>query len=346
MFWIMGGDALAIALLTMLAIPGSATLAKQFEHVAWEGFRFYDLIFPLFLFLVGCVLPFSLDKYRDEPKAVYTRIARRTAALFLLGLIANGLLKLEFDDLRIAGVLQRIGICYGIAALIFVHANLRGRIITIAGILLGYWALLRFVPAPGGVAGDMSIEGNLAGWLDREFLPGKILEQYYGFGDNEGILSTIPAIATALLGTLAGSWLRTSRTDLQKLGGLLAGGVACLVAGYAWGLSFPIIKNLWTTSFVLVTTGWSLLLLGLFYWLMDIIGYKKWALPFTFIGCNAITIYMCQRFIKFDYMSEYFFGGLASIWESQSTLILLIGTIAFKILFLWFLYSKKVFLRV
>ncbi len=346
MFWIIGGDALAVAMLSRLNFPWAGSLALQLEHVEWEGFRFYDLIFPLFLFLVGCVLPYSLEKYRAEPSQVYLRIARRTAALILLGLIANGLLDFQWSELRIAGVLQRIGICYGIAALITLHTKVIGQSVATLLILVGYWALLRFVPAPGGVAGDLSIEGNLAGWVDRNYLPGKILKPYYGFGDNEGILSTIPAVATVLLGALAGRWLKGDVAAWIKLLGMVLGGGILLAGGYYWGQSFPIIKNLWTSSFVLVTAGWSLWLLSLFYLVMDMGGYRRWAFVFTIIGVNAITIYFCQRFIDFDEMSNFFLGGVAGLSGEFGRVILLAGTLLAKILFLWFLYSKRVYFRV
>lgn len=346
MFWIIGGDALALAILSKSSFSWAPTLAEQLEHVEWEGFRFYDLIFPLFLFLVGCVLPYSLAKYQDNPSQVYMRIARRVAALCLLGLLGAGLMDFDWPNLRIAGVLQRIGICYGIAALIYLHTKLIGHVVVTATILLGYWAILALVPVPGGAAGDYSIEGNLGGWVDRNYLPGRILELYYGFGDNEGILSTIPAVATVLLGALTGRWLRTGKGDWAKVAGMVAAGGVCLAVGYAWGNWFPIIKNLWTSSFVLVTAGWSLLLLSLFYVIIDIGGYRRWAFVFTVIGVNAITIYFAQRFIDFGQMSEFFLTGIASLSESWGVVIILAGTLGAKVLFLWFLYSKRVFLRV
>lgn len=346
MFWIIGGDALLVAILSRLPIPWAERLTEQFEHVTWEGFRFYDLIFPLFLFLVGVVLPYSLSKVQHQPSTAYLRIARRVAALVLLGLIANGLLKFDWENLRLAGVLQRIGICYGLGALVFLHTRITGQILVCLSILLGYWGLLAWVPAPGGIAGDYSIEGNLAGWVDRHYLPGKIYEQYYGFGDNEGILSTLPAISTVLLGALTGHWLRTNRSPWSKLAGMLSAGLVCLAIGYAWGNSFPIIKNLWTSSFVMVTAGWSLLLLSLFYALIDIGGYRAWATVFTIIGVNAITIYFAQRFIDFRHMSEFFFGGTATLLGNWSSVLLLAGTLLAKILFLAFLYRQRLFLRV
>ena len=231
MFWIVGGDQVARALCKWWGTPQALEFGEQFEHVSWEGFRFYDLIFPLFLFLVGVVLPFSLRKYMtpDHPKSVALgRTARRVVLLFLLGLIYNGVLQFRFADLRITGVLQRIAICYGIASLIFLVTKVRTQAVLFVAILVGYWALLMYVPSPESKAGDLSKETNLAGYLDRHYLPGKIHKGYYGFGDNEGLLSTIPAVATTLLGVLAGSWLLTDRNRWLKALGLAVAGAACL----------------------------------------------------------------------------------------------------------------------
>lgn len=346
MFWIIGGDALARSILGLIGTTRANSLAEQLEHVAWQGFRFYDLIFPLFLFLVGCSLPYSLEKYRQRPSAAYLRIVRRVVALVLLGLVANGLLRFAWNDLRYAGVLQRIGICYGAGAFLYLHTGLRGQIIAVAAILLGYWAILRFVPAPGGIAGDLSIEGNLSGWIDRRLLPGKILPQYYGFGDNEGILSTIPAVATVISGLLAAHLLRSPVGSWNKVFGLAATGLICVMLGYQWNDWFPIIKNLWTSSFVMVTTGWSLVLLAGFYAVIDVIGLKRWSMVFVIIGVNAITIYIAQRFIDFQHMSKFFLTGVASLSGTAGPAVLLGGVLVGKLVFLWLLYSKKMFLRV
>jgi predicted acyltransferase len=346
MFWIIGGDAFFSKLMTVGGGSWGEQLSQQLEHVEWEGFRFYDLIFPLFLFLVGCVLPYSLEKYRENPQSQYVRILRRTLLLVALGLMNAGILQFHFAELRYAGVLQRIGICYGIAALVYLHVRPRGQAILLLTILFGYWGLLSFVPVPGGVAGDLTPSGNLAGYVDRLLLPGKIFPQYYGFGDNEGILSTIPAVATTILGALAGQFLRSAVTPNKKVIGLALAGATSLGIGYVWAMWFPLIKILWTSSFVLVSGGWSLLLLALFYTFTDVIGWKRWAAVFTVIGANAITIYVAQRFIDFSRMSQFFLGGFASLSPLWGTVILLGGTLTAKILFLAFLYRQRIFLRV
>ncbi len=350
MFWIIGGDALARSILALFKAPWAENLSAQWEHAQWEGFRFYDLIFPLFLFLVGCVLPFSLEKYRDDPKQAYARVGRRVALLFLLGLINNGLFQLNWP-MRIAGVLQRIAICYGIAALLFLHFRVKGQVLWSIGILLGYWALMAWVAPPGGMAGDYSIEGNLSGYVDRSYLPGRILERFYGYGDNEGILSTIPAIVTALLGALVGQWLKSNATPWGKVSGLALAGTACIVAGLAWSNAFPIIKNLWTSSFVLVAGGCSMILLAWFYAFIDVLGWRRWAFFWMVIGANAITIYVGQRFIDFDEMAKFFLGGTMRLSDTYvlagtGRVWLWTGTLACEWIFLWFLYKQKMFLRV
>lgn len=346
MFWIIGADVVATTILKLAGTARAAQLSQQFEHVEWEGLRFYDLIFPLFLFVVGCSLPYSLEKYRQHPTEAYWRIGRRVLLLFLLGLVVNGLLDFEWNSLRYAGVLQRIGICYGLAAVLYLRTELRGQLLWLVGILLGYWVILRFVPAPGGTAGDLTVEGNLAGWIDRTLLPGRILPEYYGSGDNEGILSTIPAVATVLTGIMAAHLLRSGLSGWHKVIYLSLAGIAAIAVGHLWSSSFPIIKNLWTSSFVLVSSGWSLLLLAGFYAVIDVLGWKRWSMVFVIIGVNAITIYVARRFIDFDYFAEFFLWGAARLSGEARPLILVSAKLVAELLFLWFLYSRKIFLRV
>jgi predicted acyltransferase len=350
MFWIVGGDDIARALGKWWGTPEGTRFAEQFSHVEWEGFRFYDLIFPLFLFLVGAVLPFSLRKYQtgDHPKShALARVARRVVLLFLLGLIYNNLLQFRFDTLRAAGVLQRIAVCYGIAATIYLFTKVRTQVILFFAILAGYWAVLALVPAPeSGLAADFAKETNLSGYLDRHYLPGKIYDSYYGRGDNEGLLSTIPAVATALLGVLAGQWLLSERGRWVKALGLAAAGLACLGVGALWGRSFPIIKILWTSSYVLVAGGWSLLFLALFYTIVDVIKLRAWAFFFVVIGVNAITIYVASHFIPFETISQRIFGGLARLAGDLRPVVVATGAVALEWLLLLHLYRNRIFLRV
>jgi len=349
MFWIIGGDVALKAWAKWAGWPSPALVGQQLEHVQWEGFRFYDLIFPLFLFLVGVVIPFSQERQREQGASrweMHWRILRRTLLLFALGLLTNRILQFDWENLRVAGVLQRIAICYGIAAVIVLNSNRRGQVLVVAAILLGYWALLALVPAPGSAAGDYSIEGNLAGYVDRHYLPGKIMKEYYGYGDNEGLLSTFPAVATTLLGVLAGHWLRSGRAPTTRLLGLTLAGIGCLLVGTAWGTVFPVIKNLWTSSYVLVAGGWSLLLLAVFHGIIDILGWRRWAFFFTVIGANAILIYVVPRFVDFQKIATFFLGGVIRHTGSFGPVVLAIGVLAAEWLLLLYLYRRRLFLRV
>jgi predicted acyltransferase len=349
MFWIMGADSFFQALGKWYGEPLFGLTSTQLEHAEWEGFRFYDLIFPLFLFLVGVVAPFSIRSHERRGESngrVAWRIARRVALLFLLGLVCNGLLRFQFGTLRYAGVLQRIALCYGATAFVVWKTKPRTWALTALAILLGYWALLALVPVPGGHAGDFSKQGNLAGYVDRQLLPGRIVEEYYGYGDNEGLLSTIPAVATALIGALAGAWLLGTARPWSKVGGLLAAGLVALGLGTAWGQVFPIIKNLWTSSFVLVAGGWSLLLLALFYAVIDVIGLRRWSYVFAVIGANAIAIFLVPRFVDFRHMAEFFLTGAARLSGDFGPVLLAAGALVCKWLFLDVLYRHRYFFRV
>jgi predicted acyltransferase len=371
MFWIIGGDALGAAFGKWYFGTSDNWIGEQLEHAAWEGFHFYDLIFPLFLFLVGTVIPFSLAGMRRRgasDSTVYFRIIRRVLLLFVLGLLSYGFLQLhwlvrtsdgrwiiDFDNhQRITGVLQRIAVCYGIAAVITMHTGWRSQLVSVIVILLGYWAVLGCVPNPeSGAIGDMSMTGNLGGYVDRHYLPGVLNPNYYGdretkiaYGDNEGLLSTIPAVATALLGVLAGQWLRSSTSAGRKAMGLAAAGLICLGLGTLWSLTFPVIKNLWTSSYVLIAGGWSLLLLALFFGIIDGLKWQAWAFPFVVIGMNAITIYVADRFIGFPQMTSFFLGGVISKAGDFGPVVRAAGILFFEWLFLYWLYRQRLFWRV
>ncbi len=347
MFWITGGEVIIHALHKMDPGPTTNLLNVEFEHVQWAGFHFYDLIFPLFLFVVGVVLPFSLGKRLEagaDRGQLYRHIVKRLAVLFALGLVYNGLLNFNFHDLRIAGVLQRIALCYFFAALIVMNTKIRGQVAFFAGILLVYWVVMMLVPVPGAGAGVLTPQGNLASFIDRHLLP----HPYCCFaqGDNEGILSTFPAIGTTLMGVLAGHWLRSRRAPNRKILGLALAGVVSLLIGYVWSFNFPIIKNLWTSTFVLYAGGWSLLLLALFYWIIDVQGYRRWSFFFTVIGVNAITIYLVYHLFDFGTITTIFVHGFIHRLGPVQPLFWAVSVLMTGWLFLYFLYRKKIFLKV
>ncbi|MBZ5544805.1 MAG: DUF5009 domain-containing protein [Acidobacteriia bacterium] len=347
MFWITGGEELIHGLHRTLGSSWTAVLDTQFHHVAWGGFRFYDLIFPLFMFIVGVVLPFSLTRRLERGASrgqLYRHLIQRLILLLLLGLVYNGLLDFQFHDLRVAGVLQRIALGYFFAALVVMNTNVRGQAIITGAILLGYWAILMLIPVPGFGAGVLTPQGNLAACLDQKLLPQPFC--CYHFGDNEGILSTLPVVATTLLGALAGHWLRSSATPKRKVVGLAIAGVACLLVGGLWSLAFPVIKNLWTSSYVLVAGGCSLLLLALFYWIIDVRGWRRWAFFFTVIGMNAITIYLARRLFDFGTITAIFVHGFIDYLGPAKPLFWDFSVLMTGWLFLYFLYRQKIFLKV
>jgi predicted acyltransferase len=347
MLWISGGDALIDSLHQAHASPATSALATQFEHVPWAGFHFYDLIFPLFVFVVGLVLPFSLTRRLEEGgnrRELYLHAIRRLALLLLFGLLYNGLLDFNFHELRLAGVLQRIAIAYFFATLLTMNLTVRGQVIATACILLGYWALMALVPVPGFGAHVYTPQGNLAAYLDQRFLPRPFC--CYTFGDNEGLISNVPAIATCMLGVLAGHWLRSDRTPNRKTVGLVLAGVASLGVALLWSLVFPIVKNFWSSSFVLFAGGWSLLLLALFYWVIDVRGYRRWAFFFVVIGANSIAMYLAHRFFDFRIIGDIFIHGLFPYMGAWKPFIRDAAGIAVSWCLFWYLYRRRIFLRV
>lgn len=351
MLWISGGQKIIYALMFVTGWPAFKWLHGQMEHVKWEGFAFEDLIFPLFLFLAGVSMPFSFAKRKQKGHSkskIYRHAFIRMVLLVLLGLFYNRILQFDAQHFRLPSVLARIGIAWFLAAIIYLNASLRWQLLWFWGLLIGYCMLMLWVPVPGYGAGVLTPEGNLAGYIDRSLLPGKL---YLGVMDPEGVLSTIPAVSTALLGVFAGQFLRLKKelfSQHRKAYLLMAAGVLSLLMGWAWGLFFPIIKNLWTSSFTLYAGGWSLLFLGFFYLVIDVWGFRKWAFFFVVIGMNPITIYLVQyRIIQFDVVRDTFLGGLIR-WSPPGLqqMLIAIGYVSCVWLFLYLLYRRKIFLKV
>lgn len=351
MFFIMGGASLFVALATLFPNTFFQGIAHQMHHVEWNGLTHHDTIFPLFLFIAGISFPFSLQKQREQGKKdveIYKKIIRRGLTLVLLGFIYNGLLNFDFEHQRYASVLGRIGLAWMFGALIFVNTRTITRIWITTAILVGYWLLLAFVPAPdGNGAGVFTMEGSLVGYIDRLLLPGRL---HLTIHDPEGIFSTVPAIGTALLGMFTGEFIKLQKdglTDKKKAGYLVVAGGVLLVAGLLWGLISPINKNLWTSSFVCVVGAYSVWMFALFFYIVDVLNFRKWTLFFTVIGTNSITIYLAQRFIDFTYTSDALFGGIAGLVpETAQPLVGSLGYIAVCWGFIYFLYRQKIFLKV
>lgn len=353
---------ITIAGMILVNNPGSwKYVYSPLRHAEWHGWTPTDLIFPFFLFIVGVAVSLALSKRKgrgDSPFSLYTKIFRRSLILFALGIALRLLFRFDFAHLRIPGVLQRIAVCYLVSALIFSKVGLKGRVVIVFVLLVGYYLVMRFVPVPGYGAGVWDYQGNLCGYLDTKLLGGHLYKP--GF-DPEGILSTFPAIATVLIGTIAGDWLRTSRRLFQKAVGLFAGGIVLAASGLLLHPVFPINKQLWTSTYVLFTAGAALILFGPCLLLIDGWKLKKWAYPFLVLGTNAIFAYvastvMVKALIEinvltnqgavslYSYIYEHFMVPLAG--HLNGSLLFPVLLLVFWVLVLIPLYRKKIYIRV
>ena len=329
---------------------------------AWvdaNGWTPTDLIFPFFLFIVGAsmVLSFAARRARgDSRMSLIKHAARRSALILLIGYAIRILPYVDFSHMRYPGVLQRIAVVYLFASMITLWTSTRGRILWIAGLLAGYYAVMHLVPVPGcDHAAWMTQHCSLAGWLDRKLMFGHLYRRDF---DPEGLLSTVPAIATSLLGTLAGEFLRGAASLRRKLRGLALAGVAGVPAGYAWHPWFPISKPLWTSSYVLFTAGAACLLLALCWWLIDMRGWRLWSRPFLWLGSNAIVAYALSTFVaKLGSMIKVASGVTVQTWiyehwfarmaqPKNASLAFALFYVALWALVAWGLYRKNIFVKV
>ncbi len=353
MFWIIGGKPVVLGVLALFSVKASEWLRHRLHHPKWHGFEPYDLIFPLFLFIAGVSTVYSVANRLakgDSRATLHRHFVQRGLVLVVLGILYNGLLSRDlasvdgWGGMRYASVLGRIGLAYMFAALIATNTQWRAQLIWVAGLLVGYWAALRFIPVPEFGAGDLDPGHTLTDYIDRHLVPGKL---YKDVRDPEGLFAVIPAIATALLGCLTGQLLRRSDIDgLKKTRFMAIAGVVCLGLAWLWNIDFPINKNLWSSSFVLNCAGWSLLLLSLFYLVIDVWQLRKGTLFFTVIGANSILIYMAPRFLKFGYTNDSLFGGILMLAGEHRTLLLAVTLLSIKWGLLYCLYRKKIFLKV
>jgi predicted acyltransferase len=352
------------------------------EHVDWAGFRFYDLIFPLFVFMAGASMTFSLNRIiaqHGRGEAI-KRVLTRTLIIFALGVFYSGGLTNPWPDVRVLGVLQRIALAYGAAGILYCFFKPRMLVAAAAALLIGYWALMTFVPvrdialekeamiARFGpkppieqvqqaynatttyVTGRYEPGLNVSNHFDFAHLGGRRYDVYW---DPEGILSTLPAIATCLLGVFAGLMLRAERSDQQKVTALAVAGVVALLVGYAWSFQFPLVKKIWTSSFVLFAGGWSFLLLAAFYYVIDMRGVRKWSTPFVWIGMNPILLYvLCGVVLRVGTVAVRIVGGsVKNFFDTYITagfgnVVLTAFTALLVFLLARFFYTRKIFLRV
>ena len=383
MFWILGADSFVYALHETSNNPVTKFLAAQLDHAEWEGFHFYDLIFPMFVFIMGVSTVFSLTKIieREGRAAAVKRVLKRGVLLFIVALIYSGGFTNPWPDMRLMGVLNRIALCYTFGGLLFIFCNWRVMIGIAVALLLGYWALLERVPfsdvrpTPGGTAVIIKEAGfknlsqinlastnlirgsyiqgvNLTDYLDQKYLPGR---KYDGTYDPEGFLSTLPAIVTGLLGIFTGLFLRNkSMPDTKKVLWLIGAGAASAAVGWLWGMEMPVIKKIWTSSYVLVAGGYSAMLLGAFYWIVDVKKISAWCQPFIWIGMNPITLYLTSNFLGglgFEKLARRLAGGpVKSFFDTHvangcGELVISAVGVALFVWFARFLYQRKIFLR-
>jgi predicted acyltransferase len=355
---ILGGDGIAWSLGEMSDgkdnVFGDAGtfVSGQFSHVVWEGFCFYDLIFPLFIFITGVSIVFSLTRLveREGQRAAHLRVLRRSFLLFGLGLLYYGGMSRHWPDIRLLGVLQRIALCYLFASFLFLNFSWRGLLSAFILLEGGYWALMTFVPVPGVGAGSYAMDANLANWIDVNYLPGM---KWDVSRDPEGLLSTLPAIGSCLLGVFAGMLLQERSVEPRhKPLWLIGTGMLMVGAGYLWALQFPIIKQIWTSSFVLVAGGYSAILLGVFYQIIDVWEWRRWSTVFVWIGTNAIALYMLGNVMNYyETVATRFVGGdVADFFDSHVTpgaghLLAAAGGLALAICAANYLYRNKISLR-
>jgi len=357
---------ITIAGMILVNNPGDwGTIYPPLQHAAWNGLTPTDLIFPFFLFIVGVAVSLALGKRIKDGAdgALYIKIFRRSALIFLIGLFLNAFPFFDFSTLRIPGVLQRIAVCYFVASLIFVHSTWKQQSLIAIVLLLVYWILMTAIPVPGCAAANISDKAcNLSAYFDRTILGVNHIWSLGKVYDPEGILSTLPAIATTISGVLTGTWLKSGRSRLEKISGLMVAGSLLLVVGWIWLFWFPLNKGLWTSSYVVYTSGIALCFLGCCMWLIDLKGYRAWAKPFVVFGTNALALYigaeLLARLLDVINFSDGKGGQLSLKTVIYENIFLPLGTplnasLAYAITFilgwlivLWILYRKQIFIKV
>jgi len=349
MFWITGGYMILVGLGKGLNNEWfNQHITPQINHAHWEGFTAWDLIMPLFLFVVGTAMPFSFAKRLQQGQSkgrLYVHIFVRVIILWILGMIAQGQL-LEYDLEKLqpySNTLQAIAAGYLIASLILLNMDVRWQFVVTATLLVLYWGLMVLIPMPGQSLGQLTEDNNLAITIDK-FILGPFKDETNP--PYTWILSSMTFGATVMIGAFAGQLLRSGRGKARKVLILLGAGIACVVVGWAWGQSFAIVKHLWTSSMVLFAAGWSLLLLAVFYLVIDVLRLRFLALFFVVIGMNAIAAYMATHVFDFRHLGDIFVHGLARWTGPWQDFIATAAAFAVLWLILFYMYRKKTFIKI
>lgn len=349
MFWITGGSALVATVAAATGWRWLETVEQQMHHARWEGFHFYDLIFPLFIFIMGVAIPYAFESRLESgtPKRkLYGKAFRRFVLLVIFGIFYNQAWLPDWTNPRIASVLGQIGFAYFFAVVIFINnRSIKRVVLWMLGIMIVYGIIQNFVPVPGYGAGVLTQEGSINAWLDQRITPGRLLGETY---EPEGVFNNVSAISIALMGVLAGLILRGrkfssgySKTLILALTGTVSLMLALLLKDV-----YPIIKNAWTSTFILLTGGISMLSLALFYLVVDVWKVRKWGFYFKVIGVNSITVYMAVQFIDFGGISRNLLEGVAMHLGAWGDVLIAAGALAIIWSGLYLLYRNRIFLRI
>jgi predicted acyltransferase len=354
---------ITVAGMILVNNPGSwSDIYPPLRHAEWNGCTPTDLIFPFFLFIVGTSIHYAYQDKREEglTKKVFLKILKRASIIFLLGLFLTLFPKFNFETVRIPGVLQRIGVVFFVASILYLTTTWLTQLRVAVILLVSYYLMMTLIPVPGVGPPSLEAETNLGAWLDRLLLNGHLWVQSKTW-DPEGVLSTIPAIATAILGMLAGKLLSGEKTASDKVVWLFFTGSVLIVLGLGWGMIFPINKPLWTSSYVLYTGGIAMQFLACCYWLVDVQGFKKWAMPFVYYGVNALFVFVASAllvkslsrvkitdgenevsFLRYVYQYGY------TTWLSplNASLLYAITLVLIFLVVLWWMYKRKIFVKI
>ncbi len=345
MFWITGGTAILFGLGRVLQRPWFDRFLEQFDHVPWRGLHFYDLIWPLFMFIMGAAIPFSVANRRRKGAtdgSLLSHALRRALIMFLLGTITQGnLLLFDLSEFRPCySVLHGLAAGYLLATIIALKVKEKWHVAAIGALLLVYWAMIMLIPVPGIGAGVLTPQGNVATYVD------KLVLGRFHYGENTWFLSYLGFGASVLLGVLAGQILMTDLAGISKVYRLLGAGAVSLALGLLWSLVFPVIKLLWTSSYVLIGGGFSFFVLALFYWVIDVRGYRKWAFGFVVIGMNSIAVYFATQVFDFRQVGNVFVGHLLPRLGNWGGLVEAFAAFAVVWAVLYWMYRRKEFVRI